>query len=147
MQFGARFSLQLTAINPAYETLQIGTAEWRVIWRNIIFGRRSCFSAFNPQCSCCLPRFVFPRRGKKDVQQYGAGLIVNVPFPESEVVQVVEDVAQNTIIRGTKEYNKDEFVTGAAEAKSTPVFSSLDRRWQGVLQSAATGVEPDKFQE
>src|ERR1700686_2346235 len=59
---------------------------------------------------------------EKDVLQYGAGLIVNVPFPEAEVAQVVEEVAQNTIIRGTKEYNKDEFITGANEAKSTPVF-------------------------
>jgi hypothetical protein len=61
---------------------------------------------------------------EKDVLQYGAGLIVNVPFPEAEVAQVVEEVAQNTIIRGTKEYNKDEFITGANEAKSTPVFQA-----------------------
>jgi hypothetical protein len=58
----------------------------------------------------------------KNVLQYGAGLIVNVPLPEPEVAQVVEEVAQNAIIRGTKEYNKDEFITGANEAKSTPVF-------------------------
>ena len=58
----------------------------------------------------------------KDVLQYGAGLIVNVPLPEPEVAQVVEDVAQNTIIRGTKEYNKDEYITGAVAATSTPAF-------------------------
>jgi hypothetical protein len=59
---------------------------------------------------------------EKNVLQYGAGLIVNIPSPEPEVVQAVEEVAQDTIIRGTKEYNKDEFVSGAVEAKSTPVF-------------------------
>jgi hypothetical protein len=59
---------------------------------------------------------------EKDVLQYGAGLSVNIPLPESEVAQAVEDVAGNTIIRGTKEYNKDEYITGAVAATSTPVF-------------------------
>jgi hypothetical protein len=54
---------------------------------------------------------------------YGVGLVVNLPFPESEVEQVVQDVVQNGMIRGTKEYNKDEFVSGAAPATSTKVFS------------------------
>jgi hypothetical protein len=59
---------------------------------------------------------------EKNVMQYGAGLIVNIPSPEPEVAKAVEEVAQNAIIRGTKEYNKDEYVSGAVEAKSTPVF-------------------------
>ena len=59
---------------------------------------------------------------EKDATQYGMGLIVNVPFPESQVTQVVRDVVQNGIIRGTKEYNKDEYVAGANSSDSTPVF-------------------------
>jgi len=59
---------------------------------------------------------------EKNVLQYGAGLIINVPLPEPEVAQVVQDVAQNTIIRGTKEYNKDEFISGAIAMDSTQVF-------------------------
>ena len=59
---------------------------------------------------------------EKDVLQYGAGLIVNIPLPVAEVSQAVEDVAGNGIIRGTKEYNKDEYVAGAVAATSTPVF-------------------------
>ncbi len=59
---------------------------------------------------------------QKDAIQWGMGLIVNLPFPESEVAQVVQDVAQNGIVRGTKEYNKDEYVTGAAAVGSTRVF-------------------------
>jgi hypothetical protein len=59
---------------------------------------------------------------EKNVLQYGAGLIVNIPSPEPDVARAVEEVAQNTIIRGTTEYNKDEYVSGAAEAKSTPLF-------------------------
>jgi hypothetical protein len=59
--------------------------------------------------------------GKEGIQ-WGTSLVMNVPFPESEVAQVVEDVAQNGIIRGTKEYNKDEYITGAAAVGSTRVF-------------------------
>jgi len=50
---------------------------------------------------------------EKDKKSYGEGLIINVPYPEAEVEQVVQDVAQNGIIRGTKEYNKDENIGGA----------------------------------
>src|ERR1700686_244804 len=59
---------------------------------------------------------------EKDANQYGMGLIVNIPFPESEVTQVVQDVIQNGIIRGTKEYNKDEYISGATAETSTRVF-------------------------
>lgn len=58
----------------------------------------------------------------KDALQYGAGLIVNVPFSESEVTQVVQDVIQDGIIRGSKEYNKDEYVMGATAVSTTRVF-------------------------
>ena len=58
----------------------------------------------------------------KDGIQWGAGLIINVPFPETEVSQVVSDVVQNGIIRGTKEYNKDEYISGATAVGSTRVF-------------------------
>lgn len=58
----------------------------------------------------------------KDALQYGAGLIVNVPFSESEVTQVVQDVIQDGVIRGTKEYNKDEYVMGATAVSTTRVF-------------------------
>jgi hypothetical protein len=59
---------------------------------------------------------------EKNVLQYGEGLIVNIPLPEPEVAQAVEDAVQNTIIRGTKEYNRDEYIAGAVAAVSTPVF-------------------------
>ena len=59
---------------------------------------------------------------EKDGIQYGAGLLVNVPFSEAEVSQVVQEVVQNGIIRGSKEYNKDEFISGAQAADSTRVF-------------------------
>jgi hypothetical protein len=64
---------------------------------------------------------------EKDAAQYGAGLIVNVPFSEDEVTKVVQEIVQNGIIRGTKEFSKDEFVAGAESVSSTKVFpESID---------------------
>jgi hypothetical protein len=69
----------------------------------------------------CLVALPLSAREKNGIQ-YGAGVIINLPFPESEVEQVVQDVVQNGIIRGTKEYNKDEYISDAIEATSTNVF-------------------------
>ena len=91
---------------------------------------------------------VFPSLGReKDVLQYGAGLIVNIPSPESEVAQVVEDVAQNTIIRGTKEYNKDEFVTGAAAADSTSAFPAWTEGGKVFYKVRKQALDPRNFKD
>jgi len=88
----------------------------------------------------------FPAHGReKDVLQYGAGLIVNLPAPEPEVVQVVEDVAQNTFIRGTKEYNKDEYITGAVAAKSTPVFPAWTEGGKVFYKVRGQALDPRNF--
>jgi len=60
---------------------------------------------------------------EKDVLSYGEGLIINIPAPFDEVIQVVGDIAANGIIRGTKEYSKDEYVKGAEAATSTSAFA------------------------
>lgn len=66
-------------------------------------------------------------RGKSTSDDYGAGLSVRVPVSEQELLQAVEDVADDGIIQGTKEYNKDEYVSGAVIADRTPAFD----RWPG----------------
>ena len=89
-----------------------------------------------------------PSQGReKDVLQYGAGMIVNVPLPEPEVAQAVEDVAQNTIIRGTKEYNKDEYITGAAAATSTPVFPAWKEGGKVFYKVRKQALDPRNFKD
>jgi hypothetical protein len=61
-------------------------------------------------------------RDKKEAVQYGAGLIVNVPEPEADVVKAVQEVVQNGLIRGSKEYSKDQYISGAAEASDSHLF-------------------------
>lgn len=82
----------------------------------------------------------------KNVLQYGEGLIVNIPIPEPEVAQVVDDVAQNTIIRGTKEYNKDEYVAAAVAATSTPVFRPWTEGGKVFYKVRKQALDPLNFQ-
>jgi hypothetical protein len=82
---------------------------------------------------------------EKDVVEYGAGLIVNIPLPEPEVAQVVEEVAQNTIIRGTKEYDKDEYVKGAVAVTSTPVFPEWTEGGKVFYKVRKGALDPRNF--
>jgi hypothetical protein len=84
---------------------------------------------------------------EKDKISYGEGLIVNVPFPESEVAQVVQDVAQNGIIRGTKEYNKDEYVSGAKAADSTRVFPPWTEGGKVFYKVRLQALDPRNFKD
>src|ERR1700751_3335957 len=84
---------------------------------------------------------------EKDATQYGAGLIVNIPFPESEVAQVVQDVIQNGIIRGTKEYNKDEYITGANPATSTKVFPRWTEGGKVFYKVRLKALDPRNFKD
>jgi hypothetical protein len=84
---------------------------------------------------------------EKDATQYGAGLILNVPFPESEVEQVVQDVAQNGLIRGTKEYNKDEYVTGATTATTTKAFPAWTEDGKVFYKVRLKALDPRNFKD
>lgn len=83
----------------------------------------------------------------KDKLAYGEGLIVNIPLPESEVSQVVEEVVQNGMIRGTKEYNKDEFVAGATAATSSRVFPSWEQGGKVLYKVRERAIDPRNFKD
>jgi len=82
---------------------------------------------------------------EKDATQYGMGFIVNLPFPEAEVTQVVQEIVQNGIIRGTKEYNKDEFVSGAEVATSTRVFPAWTESGKAFYKVRRNALDPRNF--
>ena len=89
-----------------------------------------------------------PLHGRqKDVLQYGEGLIVNIPLPEPEVADVVEEEARNTIIRGTKEFNKDEYVAGAVAATSTPVFPKWTDSGKVFYKVRTQALDPRNFKD
>ena len=90
--------------------------------------------------------FSLPAR-EKDTTPYGMGLIVNVPFPESEVAQVVQDVVQNGIIRGTKEYNRDEYLSGATPESSTRVFREWTEGGKVFFKVRLKALDPRNFKD
>jgi hypothetical protein len=84
---------------------------------------------------------------EKEKLSYGEGLIVNIPLPVSEVQQVVEDVAANGIIRGTKEYNKDEFVGGAKAATSCHAFPPWTEGGKVFYKVREEALDPRNFKD
>ena len=78
---------------------------------------------------------------------YGEGLIINIPLPELEVSRVVADIAANGIIRGTKEYNKDEFVGGAVAATTSTVFPEWKQSGKVFYKVRTGALDPRGFKD
>jgi len=84
---------------------------------------------------------------EKDATQYGAGLIVNVPYSEAEILQVIQDVVQSGLIRGTREYNKDEYMSGAEAATSTRAFPEWQEGGKVFYKIRQKAVDPWNFKD
>ena len=84
---------------------------------------------------------------EKDITDWGVGLIVNVPFPESDVKQAVEEVVQDGIIRGTKEYNKDEYISGATPATSSRAFPPWTQGGKIYYKVRLKALDPRNFKD
>ncbi|MFL6443684.1 MAG: hypothetical protein ACJ713_07730 [Candidatus Sulfotelmatobacter sp.] len=84
---------------------------------------------------------------EKDTTQYGAGLIVNVPFPESDVTQAVKEVIQNGIIRGSKEYERDQYITGAEVETSARGFPAWQESGTVFYKVRTHALDPRNFKE
>ncbi len=99
-------------------------------------------------CLLVLLSAVFPATGReKNKMVWGEGLLVEIPQPESEVEPVVEDVAQNGIIRGTKEYNKDEYVAGARAAQSCNFFYPWKEGGKVFYKVREKALDPRNFHD
>jgi hypothetical protein len=66
-------------------------------------------------------------REKEKKPDYGFGLTMEIPAPENEVLNAVEDVVNDGIIQGSKEYNKDQYIDSAKEESSCSLFP----KWTG----------------
>lgn len=95
--------------------------------------------------TCWAPRL--ESGGKKDDVQYGAGLIVNVPAPEAEVEQAVEEVVQNGIIRGSREYNKDDYISGAKQASESHLFPAWTGGGKVFYKVRLHALDPRNFKD
>jgi hypothetical protein len=101
--------------------------------------------------SCLTSVASFPERldalDKKDALQYGMGLLVNIPASESEVLKVVEDVVKNGMIRGTKEYAKDEFVSGATAVTDSTLFGPWTDGGKVFYKVRQHAIDPRNFKD
>jgi hypothetical protein len=70
-------------------------------------------------------RLLAGERGKKET--YGAGFAIDLTIPEDEVLDAVEQIVEDGIIQGSKEYNKDQYIESAVAANSSELFS----KWTG----------------
>jgi len=84
---------------------------------------------------------------KVKAEDYGVGFSTEIAAPEREVLQAVEDVVNDGIIQGSKEFSKDKYIERATPADS----SSLFPEWKGpghVYYKVRTGVlAPLNFKE
>src|SRR5207248_7026781 len=86
-------------------------------------------------------------RDKSPELDYGLGLTVRVPVSEPELLQAVEDVADDGIIQGTKEYNKDEYISGANTAESTRAFEKWRGAGRAFLKVRKEAIDPRNFKD
>ena len=86
-------------------------------------------------------------RGKSGPEIYGEGLNVSVPAPESELLQAVQDVVADGIIQGTKEYNKDQYVSGAEAADTTHAFPKWTGSGQVFYKIKKNTLDPRNFKD
>ncbi len=83
----------------------------------------------------------------KQAVDYGVGLSVSVPATEQELLQAVQDVVADGIIQGSKEYNKDEYVTGAEAADSTRAFPKWTGPGQVFYKVKKNALDPRNFKD
>lgn len=113
-------------------------------------GRRSCsvrrlpfFSVLFVFAVAVLPLHA---RGKS-AESYGMGVNVSVPASEPELVQAVQDVVSDGIIQGSKEYNKDEYVSGAEAADSSPAFPHWTGGGRAFYKVRHNALDPRNFKD
>jgi hypothetical protein len=70
---------------------------------------------------------LYSREHKTKKQDYGLGYSTEIEAPESEVLQAVDDVINDGIIQGSKEYNKDKYIDKASPETSSSLFPA----WSG----------------
>jgi hypothetical protein len=93
--------------------------------------------------------FLHGKEHKKKVaaQDYGLGFSTEIAAPESEVLQAVEDVVNDGIIQGSKEFNKDKYIENAIPATSSSLFPEWKEAGHVYFKVRASVLAPLNFKE
>jgi hypothetical protein len=87
------------------------------------------------------------REHKTKKQDYGIGFSAEIPAPESEVLQAVDEVVNDNIIQGSKEYNKDKYVEKASPAASSSLFPQWTEPGKVFYKVRTKVLAPVNFKE
>jgi hypothetical protein len=109
---------------------------------------------------CCKPSFVpelcllilvlsFPLHADKHrrKEDYGLGFVSEIQAPESEVIEAVEAVADDGIIEGSKEYNKDRYIEKAVAATTSDAFPEWKEPGKVFYKVRTEALDPRGFYE
>lgn len=97
--------------------------------------------------SLCFSTATSAAPSKNSTENFGMGLSVSVSAPESEVLQAVQDVVADGIIQGSKEYNKDEYISGAEAAESSTAFPKWDGAGRAFYKVRQNAIDPRNFKD
>jgi len=100
-----------------------------------------CPSLVAAVCVCALSA------KSKQAEDYGGGLSVSVLATEQELLQAVQDVVADGIIQGSKEYNKDEYISGAEVVSETRVFPKWSGSGQVFYKIKKNALDPRNFKD
>jgi hypothetical protein len=78
---------------------------------------------------------------------FGTGLTVTVSATEAELLHAVQDVVADGIIQGSKEYNKDEYISGAVAAETIPVFPKWSAPGHVFYKVRQNALDPRNFKD
>ena len=92
--------------------------------------------------------FVLPLLAReKTIERFGEGVSVEVEGSQNDVIQAVQEVVADNIIRGSKEYNKDEYIGKADEVESTPLFPKWTDPGSVFYKVREQAIAPWNFKE
>jgi hypothetical protein len=97
-------------------------------------------------CLCA----VLPLHGrghKSKKEDYGTGFAAEIAAPESEVLQALDEVLNDNIIQGSKEYNKDKYIDKALPADSSPLFPKWTEPGKVFYKVRSKVLAPINFKE
>ena len=87
------------------------------------------------------------QKQKKTKADYGLGFSSEITSPEEMVLQAVEQVVNDGIIQGTREYNKEKYVEKAVPATSSSLFEEWKGPGKAFYKVRTEVIAPANFKE
>jgi len=87
------------------------------------------------------------REHKTRKEDYGLGFSTEISAPESEVLQAVDEIINDGMIQGSKEYIQDKYVERAEPATSSPLFPEWKGPGKAFYKVRMKVLAPTNFKE